>query len=45
MREREALKCLYDVAVMWFHKTGDKWWKEMAKKIEDKQEETKWWLK
>lgn len=45
MRERQILECIKKIAIMEFHKTGDKWWKEIAKKIEDKQEETKWWLK
>lgn len=45
MRERTVLELIEKIADAQFHKTGDKWWKEIAKKIEDKQEETKWWLK
>lgn len=30
MRERQALECIQDIADMYYHKTGDKWYLRLA---------------
>lgn len=30
MTERQALECIQDIADSWYHRTGDKWWLQLA---------------
>ena len=40
MREKAVLECIQDIADMWYHKTGDKWYLalglDVTKKIRSK---------
>lgn len=45
MRERQVLECLEDVAEMWYHKTGDKWWRKLGEIVTEKKKVKRWWQK
>lgn len=48
MKERQILNAIYDVSIMQYHKTKDKWWLKLAVKVEKKRGEReikRWWKK